>query len=80
MSQLICHPVLSLIMRFFLFCYEASCFFGFTGRERKLAQKVAEAIDEKCKVLQQLSEAQKEVLSHHSTFLCFPVSFQQIKP
>lgn len=48
--------------------------FWFTGRERKLAQKVAEAIDEKCKVLQELSEAQKEVLPHTTQ----PVSTQAI--
>ncbi|KAG5265519.1 hypothetical protein AALO_G00243390 [Alosa alosa] len=32
----------------------------YARREGKLAQKVAEAIEEKCKVLQQFSEAQKE--------------------
>uniref|UniRef100_M4A501 MIA SH3 domain ER export factor 2 n=1 Tax=Xiphophorus maculatus TaxID=8083 RepID=M4A501_XIPMA len=51
---------------FFLFCFNIFCF---SEKEERLAGQLAQLLDEKCKVLETLSQCQKEVGAHAQTTL-----------
>lgn len=54
--------------------------FHFLGREKQLANKIAELVEEKCKILEKLSLCKKEVMILIYSFrMCHRNGFCQVK-